>query len=165
MYGQNITAKSNAVVPEGIAQDFSKRYKYISRLLNERWNKFEKVYRKKIFKKYVRDIVLFKGGENVPRTQWHIGKINKLVRKGCPIEKDDQVRGAELAVISKTWEKIVCQRPMQKLIPFEITTDKHELSNNEPLSVRKGEDGTHILSSRRPTRKGKEEGQYLRVTR
>ena len=44
----------------------------------------------------VRDIVLIKGEENVPRTQWSIGKINKLV-----IGKDAQVRGAEVMVISK----------------------------------------------------------------
>ena len=42
----------------------------------------------------VGDIVLIKGEENVPRTQWRIGKINKLV-----IGKDAQVRGAELMVV------------------------------------------------------------------
>ena len=29
-------------------------------------------------------------GENIPRTQWRIGKINKLV-----VGKDAQIRGAE----------------------------------------------------------------------
>ena len=105
----------------------------------------------------VRDIVLVKGEEKVPRTQWSIGKINKLV-----IGKDAQVRGAELVVISKTGEKTVCQRPMQKLIPFEINTDRRELSNNKPVNDSKGADETHILNSKRPTRKAKEEGQYLR---
>ena len=104
----------------------------------------------------VGDIVLIKGEENVPRTQWRIGKINKLV-----IGKDAQVRGAELVVISKTEEKTVFQRPIQKLIPFELTADNRELSNNKPVNNSKGEDETHILSSRKPTRKAKEEGQYL----
>ena len=59
----------------------------------------------------VGDIALIKGEEeNVPRTQWRIGKINKLI-----IGKDAQVRGAELVVISKTGEKTVCQRPIQKI--------------------------------------------------
>ena len=105
----------------------------------------------------VGDIVLIKGEENVPRTQWHIGKISKLV-----IGKDAQVRGAELVVISKTREKTVCQRPMQKLIPFETNTDRREFSNNKPVNDSKGADETHILNSKRPTRKAKEEGQYLR---
>ena len=47
-----------------------------------------------------RDIVLIEDEENVPRTRWRIGKINKLV-----IGKDAQVRGAELVLISKTGEK------------------------------------------------------------
>ena len=50
----------------------------------------------------VGDIVLIKGEENVPHTQWHIGKANKLV-----IGKVAQVRGAAFVVISKTEEKTV----------------------------------------------------------
>ena len=34
MFGRNIRIKRNAVVPESIVQDFSKRYKYISKLVN-----------------------------------------------------------------------------------------------------------------------------------
>ena len=93
----------------------------------------------------VGDTVLIKGEENFPCTQWYIGKINKLVTG-----KDAQVRGAELVVISKTEEKTVCQRPIQKLIPFELTTDNRELSNNKPVNDSKGKDETHILNSRRP---------------
>ena len=105
----------------------------------------------------VGDIVLIQAEEDIPRTQWCIGKANKLV-----IGKDAQVRGAELVVTSKTEEKGVCQRPIQKLIPFELTADNGELSNNKPVNDSKGEDETHILNSRKPTRKDKEEGKYLR---
>ena len=93
----------------------------------------------------VGDTVLIKGEENVPCTQWHIGKINKLV-----IGKDAQVRGAESVVISKTEEKTVFQRPIQKLIPFELTTDNRELSNSKAVNDSKGTDEAHILNSRRP---------------
>ena len=114
MYGRNIRIKSNAVVPESIVQDFSKRYKYISKLVNDQWKRFSKVYLNELRQHHidrkekhsknnvlnVGDIVLINGEENVPRTQWRIGKINKLV-----IAKDAQVRGAELVVIYKTGEK------------------------------------------------------------
>ena len=53
-------------------------------------------------------MLLIKGEENIPRTQWCIGKASKLV-----IGKDAQVRGAELVVISKTEEKTVCQSPIK----------------------------------------------------
>ena len=44
IYGRNIRRKSNAIVPESIVQDFSKRYKYISKLVNNQWKRFSKVY-------------------------------------------------------------------------------------------------------------------------
>ena len=69
----------------------------------------------------VGDTLLIKGEENIPRTQWCIGKANKLV-----IGKDAQVRGAELVVISKTEEKTVCQSPIKKLVHFELTTDNRD---------------------------------------
>ena len=92
------------------------------------------------------DIVLINGEENVPRTQWHIGKANNLV-----VGKDAQVRGAEFVVTSKTEEKTVCQRPIQKLIPFELTRDNRELSNNKPVKDSKWADETHRFNSRRPS--------------
>ena len=49
----------------------------------------------------------------------------------------------------------------KKLIHFELTTDNRELSNNKPVNDSKGEDERHILNSRRPSRKTKEERQYL----
>ena len=78
-------------------------------------------------------MLLIKGEGNIPRTQWCIGKASKLV-----IGKDAQVRGAELVVISKTEEKTVCQRLIQKLIQFELTTDIRELSNNKPVNDSEG---------------------------
>ena len=33
MYGRNIRTKNKTVVPESVVQDFSKRYKYISKLV------------------------------------------------------------------------------------------------------------------------------------
>ena len=78
-------------------------------------------------------MLLIKGEENIPRTQWCIGKASKLV-----IGKDAQVRGAELVVISKTEEKTVCQRLIQKLIQFELSTDIRELSNNKPVNDSEG---------------------------
>ena len=128
--------------------------------MNDQWKRFSKVYLNELRQDHINrkekhpksnllnvgDIVLINGEENVPRTQWRIGKINKLV-----IGKDAQVRGAELVVISKTEEKTVCQRPIQKLIPFELTTDNRELSNNKPVKDSKGEDERHILNSRRPS--------------
>ena len=65
----------------------------------------------------VRDTVLIKGEENVPSTQWRIGKLKKLVTG-----KDAQVRSAELVVIFKSGGKD------SYTVPFEITKDNCQLS-------------------------------------
>ena len=49
---------------------------------------------------------------------------------------------------------------MQKLIPFGITADSHEISNNKLVNDSKRADETPVINSRSPTRKAKEEGQY-----
>ena len=60
----------------------------------------------------------------------------------------------------------VCQRPMQKLIPFEITADNRELSNNKLVNDSKGADETYTLNSRRFASKGQRRRAILtRVTR
>ena len=65
------------------------------------------------------------------RTQWRIGKINKLV-----IGKDFQVRDAELPFISEIGEKQYANLPICQilLILFDITIDNCELSNNKPVN-------------------------------
>ena len=99
MYGRNIRKKSNALVPESVVQDLSKRYRYISKLVNDQWKRFSRVClnelqhhinRKEKHSKNnvlnVGDIVLIKDEKKVPRTQWRIRKIKRLV-----IGKDAQV--------------------------------------------------------------------------
>ena len=51
-------------------------------------------------------------------------------------------------MISKTGEKTVFERPIPKLISFEITTDNHGRSKNEPVNNNKRADETHLLNSR-----------------
>ena len=47
-------------------------------------------------------------------------------------------------------------------MPFEITADNHEISNNKPVNDSKSADETRILNGRITTPKAKEEEQYLR---
>ena len=83
MYGRNIRTKSDVVVPESIVHDFSKRYKYISKLVNDQWKRFSKVYLDELRQHHISrkekhsknnilkvgDIVLIKGEESLSRTQ------------------------------------------------------------------------------------------------
>ena len=55
---------------------------------------------------------------NIPLNQWCIGKIKKSF-----VGKDTRVRGAELTVKLKSSGKTLYQRPIKRLLPFEIIAD------------------------------------------
>ena len=67
----------------------------------------------------VGDVVLIKDDELSVRTQWRMGKVLELV-KG----RDGQIRGAKLKVLSKTGKQTAVFRPLQRLIPFEISRNQ-----------------------------------------
>ena len=93
-----------------------------------------------------------KDDSHIPRSQWRLGKVEKLITGN-----DNKVRGAKLTVVSKGGERTFCNRPVQKLIPFEIVNEDDYCNVNEGKRV----DKTHT-NDKRPTRKAKIEGQYLR---
>ena len=102
--------KNSAInMSEDIYKDCSKRYKYVCKVINDQWKRFHEVYLNELRQhhtyrklKYSRenslhngDIVLIKDDSHVPRSQWRLGKVEKLM-----IGKDNKVRGAKLTVVS-----------------------------------------------------------------
>ena len=59
--------------------------------------------------------------ENLKKMTWRIRKIDKLLRS-----KDGEIRSAEIIVI-KNGRKLNLGRPVNKLYPFECSTDKDEI--------------------------------------
>ena len=86
-----------------------------------------------------------------------MGKVEELV-----IGRDEKVRGAKLTVISKTGQRKIAHRPVQKLIPFKIVAENN-ISDEDP-SYQVAEVVDENIS-RRPTRKAANEGQNLRTVR
>ena len=62
--------------------------------------------------------------QNLKRLDWKIGKINKLL---C--SNNGEVRSAEDIVINRGW-KIELRRPINKLYPFEYSTEKYKVKLN-----------------------------------
>ena len=68
--------------------------------MNDQWKRFAKVYLNELLQDHINrkekysksnllnvgDIVLINGQENVPRTQWHIGKANKSLERMPKLE-------------------------------------------------------------------------------
>ena len=73
-------------------------------------------------KSNVNDVVLIEG-ENLKRMAWRIRKIDKLL---VICSKDGEIRSAEIIVI-KNGRKLKLGRPVNKLHPFECSTDKDEI--------------------------------------
>ena len=99
------------------------------------------------------DVVLIKDDGCLPRYRWRLGKVDDLI-KGT----DGNVRGAKLTVVSSTGESTSCYRPVQKLIPFEI-------SENSGEQCTKKADCEAIVVNTRPQRRAAVEGQLLRKLR
>ena len=77
------------------------------------------------------DIVLVKG-DNIPRLSWRKGKIEKLISGD-----DGLIRGADIRVYQRNLDKtVVIRRPIQLLVPLEVTDVLYDNQVNEPANRR-----------------------------
>jgi hypothetical protein len=192
MNGRSIRKRAQSVdlvFPSNIDQ-CKRRLIHVRKVLRDFWMRFRctylnelrqmNIYRKSKGKNVrsiaVGDVALIRDDEPVPRTQWRMGRILRLV-KG----PDGQVRGAQLKVLSKAGKQTTVFRPLQKLIPFEIGENRSddEDTANEGQLVELAEEPEHDEESsseknitlgdqesrRRSKRKAAIEGQNLRRLR
>ena len=62
-----------------------------------------------------RDIVIIHEEGRVPRSQWRLGKVEKLIEGN-----DGKVRSAEVRIAHKGKKSTFLTRPVQRLYPFEV---------------------------------------------
>ena len=67
----------------------------------------------------VGDVVVVR--DDTPRVSWKIGRVGELIT-----DKDDQVRGATVKIVSKGMKRTKLRRPIQALIPLEINDAENE---------------------------------------
>lgn len=178
IFGRNLSRQTTVENSEIDAGELGKRLKHIKTILSHFWNRFtssylnelrqSNLYRKRkvnsVPKLQLQDVVLIKDDLPLPRTEWRIGKVENVV-----IGADGMQRGAKLRVLSKTGKRTVVHRPLQKLIPFEISEIKDDSPYEPGLP-----DKTHVvdqperpeeLVKSRVRRKAAIDGQYLRRLR
>ena len=134
MFGSDLSSRSTIIHDDiplcSSAQDCSKRVSYDKKLVQNAWNRFYDTYlnelrqhnlylngklSKESAQLAVGDVVLIKGEGHMPRGQWKMGKIDKLV-----VGRDGAIRGAELSVISKGGQLTKASRPVQKLVRYHL---------------------------------------------
>ena len=89
------------------------------------------------------DVVLIHD-ENLPRRNWRLGEVTELIES-----KDGCERGAVLRVASKKGKHLKLRRPIQKLVPLEVSTGKPP-ENGNVGAVQQPE--PHTETSRPPRR-------------
>ena len=110
------------------------------------WNKFKQSYLNELREHHmhvakrmktceenhlkVGDICIIKDDKMTPRSNWRSGKVEELI-----IGNDKKVRGAMLRTISKEGKRTVMHRPIQKLIPLEVTSND-TVSDNEKVVLK-----------------------------
>ena len=86
------------------------------------------------------DIVMIKDDKIRSRNSWRIGLVESLV-----IGKDGNISGALLTTRSNEGKRTNISRPVQKLIPLEITSDSSNIDsslNNENINRNEHVKGT-----------------------
>ena len=139
IYGRDISkhVKGRSTQPVVGYADCSRRVKHVNKILLHFWNRFKTTYLNELRQRHlyvkenkvhsgvsVNDVVLIKDDIRCPRTQWRMGKVEEVV-----VGRDELVRGAKLAVLSKEGFRTIIHRPVEKLIPFEITEPAVSIEN------------------------------------
>ena len=94
-------------------------------------------------------MIVIKEDFKVPRNEWKLGKVTELIKS-----TDGNTRGAKLLTMSKSGFRTSCYRPIQKLIPFEMTKDSNVSLSDDRKKVH--------CANERPARRAAIEGEQLR---
>ena len=121
------------------AETVTNRFKYLQTTLQSAWKKFQHHYLTELREHHmytrrktndgnvlkVGDVVIVKDDDVRSRNLWRLGRVESLV-----VGKDDQVRGANLSTISKKFRHTKMSRPLQKIIPLEVSSDHTDVSSD-----------------------------------
>ena len=150
-------------------EDCTRRIKYIATVIEHFQKRFNITYLNELKQKHLynkkktadepklqlNDVVLIKDDAPQPRTQWKIGKVEKLV-----IGTDGKIRGARLKVNTSNGTSFI-HRPVQKIVPFEIANDSPKITQESSSGGARSE---HAVESR-IRRRAAIEGENLRRAR
>ena len=135
LFGRNINDRpqSNVNILETNVEDCVKRVKYLQITIQQFWKRFKSSYLNELREHHllqkkkhsddpdklvVGDIVIIKEDYVTPCSLWKTGKIVSLV-----VGNDGMVTGAILTMISEEGRRTKLTRPVQKLIPMEISNN------------------------------------------
>ena len=115
-----------------LRSDLTRRAKYVQTLSIHFWNRFRREYLLSLLENYKGVLKCSRGSEtihegdivvvhddNLPRTLWHIGRVQNLLKGN-----DGYARGAVVRVGDKGKRSLLLPRSVQKLYPLEVQDTK-----------------------------------------
>ena len=136
LYGRRVGLKSGTSLPvkDETRHTLLSRMKHLDKVIDRFWSRFRHEYLSELrqIQAYNNrrgqakqlssgDVVLLVDDRKVKRNQWRLAKVNDLI-----VGRDGQVRGAVVRTISNEGHVSVLKRPVQKLLPLEITDNFEE---------------------------------------
>ena len=134
---QNNESSDEDITEINTAENSAKRWRHMNKIIKRFWRKWQKEYlinlreshkmntSKESLKINVGDVVsIFEVG--LKRRHWKVGKVLTIIRG-----KDGVIRGALVQIFNEKNGKETINRPLQKLYPSEITSER---DNDEPPS-------------------------------
>lgn len=183
IYGSNIV--NTKCIPTNNVDQCLKRLNYVQQVLNDQWKRFYRNYLSELRQHHLYrkdgkgipelklgDVVVVKDDGPLPRSKWPLDRVNDLISG-----KDGFIRGAKISVITRNGLTSEITRPIQKLIPLEITNeesqpqetnvvDENQQQSAKPEAVHEVEDfEEEVPQLTRPTRRAAVAGQYMRKLR
>ena len=114
-----------------------KRVQYLETLLEHFWNRWNKEYLTELREHWqrkrtkrqpiarVNDIVLIMD-DKLARSKWRVGIIEKLIHSN-----DGQIRAATVRTVTETGRISYLRRPVNKLVPLEVSDEEDEIHRRE----------------------------------
>ena len=138
LYGRRVGLKSRTAFPinDETRHTIVSRMKHLDKVIDRFWLRFRHEYLSEL--RHIQaynnrrgqtkqlstgDVVLLVDDRKVKRNQWRLARINDLI-----FGQDGQVRGAVVRTISNDGHVSILKRPVQKLVPLEMSDNFEDLS-------------------------------------
>ena len=138
--GRNLADDPSEDTPAVVsdAETLTNRFKYVQTTVQSAWQKFQHHYLSELREHHmytqpktsdettlrVGDVVIVKDDGVRSRSLWRLGRVESLV-----VGADKKVRGANLRTISKQFRQTKMSRPLQKIIPLEVSSAADETTD------------------------------------
>jgi len=156
LYGRSLHQNNQRSIIQNNDDDNPETYRnrrlYTEKLIQQIWNRFVNEYTISLREHHfynkgnsnsvnvlrIDDVVIIKDDKMVSRNLWRKERVKQLI-----VGIDNAVRGAEIDVLAKNNTLSTIRRPLQNLIPLEVTTTNENIEDiTDPSTIEVSDNNT-----------------------